>query len=57
MLVVRLTGNPNVHVSVLEASKDRNGDILTSVPALCTKLLGNPEDDWMVKTVAQVCRV
>ena len=43
VLAVRLTGNPKVHASVLEASKDRKGGILASVPALFTKLLGNPE--------------
>ena len=54
VLAARLSENPNVHVGVLEAGKNRLDDMLISVPALFTKLLGNPEYDWMLKTVPQV---
>lgn len=54
VLAARLSENPNVHVGVLEAGQNRLGDMLVSVPALFSKLLGNPDYDWMLKTVPQV---
>lgn len=57
VLAARLTENPNVHVGVLEAVQNRLGDMLVSVPALFTKLHGNQDYNWMLKTVPQVGQI
>ncbi|SLM40510.1 aryl-alcohol dehydrogenase protein [Lasallia pustulata] len=43
VLAARLTENPDVHVGVLEAGQNRLDDMLVSVPALFSKLLGTPD--------------
>ena len=53
-IAARLTENPDVTVGVIEAGKNRLGDILVDTPALFTQMLGNPEYDWMYTTVPQV---
>jgi hypothetical protein len=55
VLAARLTENPKVHVAVVEAGKNRMEDMQTLVPALFTKLLSNPDYDWMHTTALQVC--
>lgn len=57
VLAARLTENPNIHVGVLEAGQNGLGDMLVSVPALFTKMFGNPDYDWNLKTVPQVGQV
>jgi choline dehydrogenase-like flavoprotein len=54
VLAARLTENPNVTVGVIEAGKDRMNDMLVNVPALFTKMLWNPEYDWMLSSIPQV---
>ena len=54
VLASRLTENPNVHVGVLEAGKNKMADMMVNVPALYPKMLGHPEYDWMLSTVPQV---
>ena len=54
VLAARLSENPNVQVGVLEAGKNRMEDIQVTLPALFTKLLSNPEYDWMYTTAPQV---
>lgn len=54
-IAARLTENPHVTVGVIEAGKNRLGDMLVDTPAMLTKLLGDPEYDWMMFTTPQVC--
>lgn len=54
VLAARLTENPNVHVGVLEAGKNRMNDMMVNIPALFPKMLGDPEYDWKMSTVPQV---
>jgi len=53
-LAARLTENPDITVGVLEAGKYKIGDPLVDTPALFLQMLGNPEYDWIFKTVPQV---
>lgn len=57
VVAARLTENPNVHVAVIEAGKNRMDDVQIKMPALFTKLLSNPDYDWMHTTSPQVCLV
>jgi choline dehydrogenase-like flavoprotein len=45
-LAARLTENPDVTVGVLEAGKNKMGDMFVDTPALFTQMLGNPEYEW-----------
>src|SRR6266536_3111759 len=54
VLAARLTENPNVTVGVVEAGKDKLTDMLVNVPALFTKMLWNPEYDWMMSSIHKV---
>ncbi len=53
-VAAHLTENPDVTVGVIEAGKNRLGDLLVDTPALFPQLLGNPEYDWMMSTTPQV---
>ncbi len=55
VLAARLTENSNVQVAVVEAGKNRMEDMQIIMPALFTKLLSNPDYDWMHTTAPQVC--
>ncbi|TFK50444.1 GMC oxidoreductase [Heliocybe sulcata] len=52
-LAARLTENPNITVAVLEAGPAHLNDPLILTPAAFTRQIGNPEYDWMYKTVPQ----
>jgi choline dehydrogenase-like flavoprotein len=54
VLAARLTKNPKVTVAVVEAGKSRLDDMLVNIPALFSKLLWNPEYDWMLSSIPQV---
>jgi GMC oxidoreductase len=54
-IAARLTENPNITVGVIEAGKNRLGDMLVDTPAMFLQMLGNPEYDWMMFTTPQVC--
>jgi GMC oxidoreductase len=53
-IAARLTENPNVSVGVIEAGKNRLGDMFVDTPAMFLQMLGNPEYDWMMFTTPQV---
>ena len=55
VVAARLTENPDVTVGVIEAGKNRLGDMLVDTPALFTYMLGNEEYDWKFYTTPQVC--
>jgi len=54
VVAARLAENPNVHVGVLEAGPAHFGDPLITIPALYPQAIGNPEYDWLHKSVPQV---
>ena len=54
VVAARLSENPNVQVGVLEAGPAHFGDPMILTPALYPKILGNPEYDWIHRTVPQV---
>lgn len=54
VLAARLSENPDVVVGVLEAGPDRRKDPLVNTPGLFIRMVGDPEYDWMLKTVPQV---
>jgi alkyl hydroperoxide reductase subunit AhpF len=54
-IAARLTENPDITVGVIEAGKNRLGDMLVDTPAMFLQMLGNPEYDWMMFTTPQVC--
>jgi GMC oxidoreductase len=56
-IAARLTEDPDVTVGVLEAGKNRLGDMLVDTPAMFLQMLGNPEYDWMMFTTPQVWKV
>lgn len=54
-IAARLTEDPDVTVGVIEAGKNRLGDMFVDTPAMFLQMLGNPEYDWMMFTTPQVC--
>ena len=54
VVAARLTENEDVTVGVLEAGKNRLGDMLVDSPAMFLQMFNNPEYDWQFKTVPQV---
>lgn len=56
-IAARLTEDPNITVGVIEAGKNRLGDMLVDTPAMFLQMLGNPEYDWMMFTTPQVWHV
>jgi choline dehydrogenase-like flavoprotein len=55
VVAARLTENPDVTVGVIEAGKNKLGDVLVDTPAFFEKLPGNEEYDWKFHTTPQVC--
>ena len=55
VLASRLSENPNVHVTVLEAGADRLKDPRINIPALWAACIGT-ELDWKFRTVSQVAQ-
>ena len=56
-IAARLTEDPDISVGVIEAGKNRLGDVLVDTPAMFLQMLGNPEYDWMMFTTPQVWHV
>lgn len=54
VIAARLSENPDVTIGVIEAGKNRLDDMIVDTPALFTRMLGNPEYDWNLKTTPQV---
>lgn len=54
VIAARLTENPDVTVGVLEAGKNRLGDMLVDCPAMFLQMFNNTDYDWAFKTVPQV---
>ena len=52
-VAARLTEDPNVNVGVIEAGKNKLGDMLVDVPLLFSQMFNNPEYDWAYKTTPQ----
>lgn len=55
VVAARLSKNPAVTVGVLEAGAAKLNDPNILIPGAYSKLVGNPEYDWMWRTVPQVC--
>jgi hypothetical protein len=55
VLAARLSENESINVGVLEAGELRQDDPSISTPLLSSSLQGDPNYDWMFKTVPQVC--
>jgi choline dehydrogenase-like flavoprotein len=53
-VAARLSEDPNVKVGIIEAGKLRLDDPLVDIPTMFLQMLGNPDYDWMYKTVPQV---
>ncbi|KAG9103328.1 hypothetical protein FRC06_011384 [Ceratobasidium sp. 370] len=53
VIATRLSEDPNVHVAVLEAGDYVVDDDRVKIPAYFGRTLGDPEFDWMLKTVPQ----
>lgn len=53
-VAARLTENPDVTVGVIEAGKNRLGDMLVDTPAFFLQMLGNEDYDWKFHTTPQV---
>lgn len=54
VVAARLTENPDVTVGVLEAGKNRLGDMLIDCPALFLQMFNDTEYDWAFRTEPQV---
>ena len=54
VIAARLTENPDVTVGVLEAGKNRLGDMLVDCPAMFLQMFNNTDYDWAFKTIPQV---
>lgn len=52
-LAARLTANPLIHVSVIEAGIDRSDDPTVLTPGFAPVMWENPDYDWVFKTVPQ----
>jgi len=52
-IAARLTEDPDITVGVIEAGKNKLDDFLVDTPACCLQLVGNPEYDWIYRTVPQ----
>jgi choline dehydrogenase-like flavoprotein len=55
VVAARLTENPDVTVGVIEAGKNKLGDMFVDTPALFLQMLGNEDYDWKFYTTPQVC--
>lgn len=54
VVAARLTENPDVTVGVLEAGKNRLGDMLIDCPGLFLQMFNDTQYDWAFKTEPQV---
>lgn len=54
VVAARLTENPDVTVGVLEAGKNRLGDMLIDCPGLFLQMFNDTNYDWAFKTEPQV---
>ena len=54
VVAARLSENPDVTVGVLEAGKNRLGDMLIDCPALFLQMFNDTEYDWAFMTEPQV---
>ncbi|KAG8527746.1 uncharacterized protein KY384_007900 [Bacidia gigantensis] len=52
-IAARLSEDPGVKVGVLEAGPAKLDDVNVAIPAAFTKLIGNEEFDWCMRTVPQ----
>lgn len=57
VVAARLSENPDVTVGVLEAGTSKLGDMLIDCPAMYLQTYGNPEYDWIFKSVPQVISI
>ena len=53
-IAARLTEDPNITVGVLEAGLDRTQDPKVLTPGFAPSMWGDPEYDWVFKTVPQI---
>lgn len=53
VVAARLTENPDFTVGVIEAGRNRLGDMLVDTPALFLQMLGNEDYDWKFHTTPQ----
>ena len=53
VVAARLSENPDITVGVLEAGKNRLGDMLIDSPVMYMQTFNDPEYDWGFKTVEQ----
>ena len=53
VVAARLTENPDVTVGVIEAGKNKLGDMFVDTPALFLQMLGNADYDWKFYTTPQ----
>lgn len=53
VVAARLTENPGFTVGVIEAGRNRLGDMLVDTPALFLQMLGNEDYDWKFHTTPQ----
>lgn len=56
VVAARLSENPDITVGVLEAGKNRLGDMLVDCPGLFLQTFSNTEYDWAFKTEPQASR-
>ena len=49
----RLTEHPDVSVGVIEAGKNKLGDMMVDTPAMFVQMLGHPDYDWNFHTTPQ----
>lgn len=54
VVAARLTENPDVTVGVLEAGKNRLGDMLIDCPGLFLQMFNDTQYDWAFRTEPQV---
>ena len=52
-IAARLTENPDIHVGVLEAGKNKLNDALVDCPGAFLHMFNNPEYDWAFMTEPQ----
>jgi choline dehydrogenase-like flavoprotein len=55
VVAARLTENPDVTVGVIEAGKNRLGDMFVDTPGLFLKMFGDEDYDWKFHTTPQAC--
>ena len=54
VVAARLSENPEVTVGVIEAGKNKLGDMLVDTPAMFREMFGNEDYDWKYKTTPQI---